>query len=254
MRDVALRTAAAFAALFAVVMPANAADNSPVLQKIKVAGAIAIGYRDSAIPMSYLDAQQQPIGFSIELCGLIANQVKQTLGMADLKINYVPVTLGDRASQVQNGTVDLVCEATPVTPDLQQQVGFSTPIFTSELRWIVPRKFRVEREGRRRRRTEIISPSSSEDLKGKTIALTQGSPATSLVLTLSNERSLGLSIVEGKDNADSFHLVETGRASAFLADDVILAGTQGGCKEPRRVWIPGGRLSGHSLRADVSQG
>ncbi|MBI4724942.1 MAG: amino acid ABC transporter substrate-binding protein [Rhodomicrobium sp.] len=184
--------------------------------------------------MSYTDAEQQPIGFSMDLCGLVANKIKQTSGLADLKINYQPLAPGDGASPVQNGTADIVCGATAVTPELQQQAGFSVPIFASELRWIVPRKLRVERELRhRRRRTEMITPSSAGDLKGKTVALTGGSPATtSLVLTLSVDRSLGLSILEGKDDAESFKLVESGRASAFLADDVLLVGLKANAKNP----------------------
>jgi len=225
------KIAAAAAALIAGFQAANAEDLGPSLQKIKEAGAIAIGYRDSAIPMSYTDAQQQPIGFALDLCALVASKVKQRLGLDDLKINYKAVTAADTAAPIADGTIDLDCSAVPVKPD-EQNAAFSIPVFESELKWIVRRKLRVEREGRRRSRWETISPSSAEDLKGQTVALTQGSAAIPLVLTLSSDHSLGLSIVMGKDDAEAFKLVETGKASAFLADDVLLVGLKAGAKNP----------------------
>jgi glutamate/aspartate transport system substrate-binding protein len=222
---------AAAAALIAGFQAANADDLGPSLQKIKDAGAIVIGYRDTAVPISYTDAQQQPVGFALDLCALAVSKVKQTLGLDDLKINYKSVTPTDGVAPVADGTIDLDCGAAPVKPE-EQNAAFSIPVFESELKWIVRRKLRVEREGRRRTRWETISPSSTEDLKGQTVALTQGSAATLLVLSLSSDRSLGLSIVMGKDNAEAFKLVETGKASAFLADDVLLAGLKAGAKNP----------------------
>ncbi len=210
---------------------AQAQDLGPTLQKIKNAGAITMGYRESAIPMSYLDGEQKPIGFSLDLCGFVADKVKQTLGLADLKIIYQAVTPDNRAALIQDGTVAIECGATPNTPEMQKQAAFSSPIYTSELRWIVPQKLRIETEGRRRR-VEVRTPTSADDLKGKTIALTQGSAATPMVLTLSSDRSLGLSILQGKDYAESFKLVESGKASAFLEDDVLLVGLKANAKNP----------------------
>ncbi|MGO9547022.1 MAG: amino acid ABC transporter substrate-binding protein [Rhodomicrobium sp.] len=211
---------------------ATAGELDQVLRKIKDSGAITIGYRDALLPMSYTDAQARPVGFALELCALVTDKVKQTLGLADLKIDYQAVTPEKGVSLLQTGAIDIDCGATPVSAELEGEVAFSRPIFVSELRWIVPRRLRVEREGRRRTRYETISPSSTEDLKGKPVVLTRGSPVTSLVLTLSSDRSLGFSILEGKDNAESFKLLETGKASAFLADDVLLAGLKANAKNP----------------------
>jgi glutamate/aspartate transport system substrate-binding protein len=231
MPDLIKKIAAAAAALIAGLQAMHAEDFGLSLQKIKEAGAITIGYRDSAIPMSYADAQQQPVGFALDLCALAASKVQQALGLADMKINYKPVTSANSASLLEDGSIDLDCSAAPVKPD-EQNAAFSIPVFESELKWIVPRKLRVEREGRRRTRWETISPSSADDLKGKTVVLTQGSAATLLVLTLSSDRSLGLSIVMGKDDAEAFKLVEAGKATAFLADGVLLAGLKAGAKNP----------------------
>src|SRR5262245_3822536 len=133
---------AAAAALIAGFQVANAEDLGPSLQKIKDAGAIAIGYRDSASPMSYTDAQQLPVGFALDLCALGVSKVKQTLGLADLKITYKPVSPTDSAARIADGTIDLDCSAVPVKPD-EQNAAFSIPVFESELKWIVSRKLRV---------------------------------------------------------------------------------------------------------------
>src|SRR5215471_17836565 len=94
---------AAAAALIAGFQVVNAHDLGPSLRKIKDAGAIAIGYRDSAIPLSYADAQQQPVGFALDLCALVASKVQQTLGLADIKINYKRVTSANSAALIEDG-------------------------------------------------------------------------------------------------------------------------------------------------------
>lgn len=231
MRTIGKRLALAGAFSIAGILSAGAEELDATLQKIKNTGVITLGYQEGSIPMSYLDAEQKPVGYIIDLCGLITEKVKQKLGLTDLKINYQVVTADSAAALIHDGTVDIECGAIASTPQLQKQVAFSMPIYTSELRWIVPRKLRVESEGRRRRH-ETRTPSSADDLRGKTVVLTEGSVATPLVLGLSSDRSLGLSILQGKDYAESFKLVETGKASAFIDDDVLLVGLKANAKNP----------------------
>ena len=226
-----IAAAAFFVASFAGLAGASAGDRG-TLEKIKASGAIAIGYREAAIPFSYLGPDQKPIGFSLDLCGLVAEKIKQQLGLAELKIDGKPVAPADRAALVKEGAVDLECGASPESADLARDAAFSIPIYASELRWIVPRQIRVEREGARRNRYEVRRPTTSDDLRNKTVALTQGSPAMAAVLAVSVERYLGLSIVQGKDVADAFKLLETGKASAFIDDDVLLVGLKANAKSP----------------------
>jgi glutamate/aspartate transport system substrate-binding protein len=207
------------------------ADDGPTLQKIKKSTAITIGYRDAAIPFSYAGAEQ-PIGFSLDLCGLIAQKVKEKLRLSEIKIDYRPVTAANRAALVKDGTVDIECGATAKTADLAKDAAFSIPIYASELRWIVLRQIRVERQGARVNRYEIKTLSTADDLRGLTVALTQGSAANKIVLNLSVDRFLGLSILQGKDPADAFKLVETGKAAAFMDDDVLLVGLKATAKNP----------------------
>ena len=232
MPDFLIRVTLACAAIIAALQTGAAQDLGPALQKIKDTGAMTIGYREASIPMSYAEPAQQPIGFALDLCALAVDKVKQTLGLPDLKIAYRPVAEAEAASQLEAGTIDIDCGGTPVSAGAGQQATFSNPIFLSELKWIVARRLRVEREGRRRNYIQTISPSSPDDLKGQQVALTQGSPAVALALTLSNDRSLGLSILHAKDNAESFRLLETGKAAAVLADSVLLLGFKANAKNP----------------------
>jgi len=213
-------------------LAAASADEGPTLQKIKKSAAITIGYRDAAIPFSYVGAEQKPVGFSLDLCGLITEKVKQKLRLSEIKIDYKPVTPANRAALVKDGAVDIECGASPKTADLATDAAFSIPIYASELRWIVLRKIRVERQGARVNRYEIKTLSTADDLRGLTVALTQGSAATKIVLNLSVDRFLGLSILQGKDPADAFKLVETGKAAAFMDDDVLLVGLKASAKNP----------------------
>ena len=208
------------------------ADDGPTLQKIRKSAAITIGYRDAAIPFSYAGAEQKPIGFSLDLCGLIAEKVKEKLRLSEIKIDYKPVTAANRAALVKDGAVDIECGATPKTADLAKDAAFSIPIYASELRWLVLRQIRVEKEGARRNRYEIKTLTTADDLRGQTVALTKGSAANSIVLNLSVDRFLGLSILQGKDPADAFKLVETGKAAAFMDDDVLLINLKASAKNP----------------------
>ncbi len=207
------------------------AAQADTLQKIKDSGSMTIGYRENSIPMSYAD-NQQPIGFALDLCAAVVSKIKERLGLAELKIDYQAVTQAGAVQQLESGAIALDCAPAPVRAELAQQAAFSEPVFVSELKWIAPRRLRVEREGRRGTYYETISPASTEDLKGKPVVLTQGTGETSLVLALSSDRSLGLSILEAKDNAESFKLLESGKASAFLADDVLLVALKANAKNP----------------------
>ncbi len=211
---------------------ASAQDLGPTLQKIKETGTIVIGYRDSAIPLSYVGGDQKPLGFSLDLCGLVVARIKEKLALPDLKVNYQRVTPSDAVQLVSQGMVAIECGATPNTEARQRQVDFSVTTYVPEFRWLVSRKLRVEAEGYSRRRRESKNPTSSDDLRGKTIVLTRGSNSNPFVLGLSSDRSLGLSIMQGKDNAESFYLMESGKVSAFLDDDVILAGLKASAKNP----------------------
>jgi glutamate/aspartate transport system substrate-binding protein len=199
--------------------PAGAGAESlgPTLQKIKDAGTITIGNRDSSVPFSYLDAEQKPIGFSLELCDLVVAKVKAKLGMPGLKVAYQEVNSSNRIPLVKNGTVDIECGSTANTIARQQEVAYSVIFYAPQFKWISLKSSGLK---------------TTDDLKGKTVAVTQGTNTSQFVAKLNTDKGLGMKILQGKDHAESFLLVETGRASAFMEDDILLAGLKATATSP----------------------
>ena len=196
---------------------AAAEDLEGTLKKIKETGGITIGYRESSLPLSYLDDKLMPVGFSIELCKRVVDAVKAKLGMPDLNVKYNPVTSATRIPLVANGTVDIECGSTANMTIRQQQVGFSYTFFVPQFKWIVHVDSKIK---------------SADDLRGKTVAVTAGTNTAVFVNKMNNGENLGMTITQGKDHAESFLLVETGRASAWMEDDVLLAGFRANAKSP----------------------
>jgi glutamate/aspartate transport system substrate-binding protein len=199
------------------VAPGYCQGLGTTLEKIKSQKTITIGHRETSVPLSYLDNEQKPVGFSIDLCQLVVQKVKAKLGLPDLQTAYVAVTSSTRMPLISNGTIDIECGSTANNVPRQQQVAFSVTTFAPQFRWIALKDSGLK---------------STEDLKGKTVILTSGSNTNGFVATLNGEQSLGMTILKGKDHAESFIYVETGRAAAFMEDDILLAGLKANNKNP----------------------
>jgi glutamate/aspartate transport system substrate-binding protein len=209
---------AALCLMLAFGLPrASAQSLGPTLQKIKDSGTITIGNRDSSVPFSYLDNGQKPIGFSLDLCDLVVAKVKAKLGVPDLKVVFQAVNSSNRIPLVKNGTVDIECGSTANTIPRQQEVAYSVIFYAPQFKWIA-----------------LKSPGlkATDDLKGKTVAVTQGTNTSQFVAKLNAEKALGMKILQGKDHAESFLLVDTGRAAAFMEDDILLAGLKATAADP----------------------
>ncbi|OAS24905.1 transporter substrate-binding domain-containing protein [Methylobacterium platani] len=218
-----LKQAAAAATMtLALMVGARADDLTGTLKKVKETDTITLGYRETSVPFSYLDGNQKPIGFSIDLCGQVVEAVKKKLGMPDLKVAYNPVNSATRLPLVANGTVDLECGSTANQLARQKQVAFSVSTFVAQFKWLT------------RTDSGIAAP---DDLKGKTVAVTSGTNTSQFLNKLNQEEGLKLTISQGKDHAESFLLVDTGRASAFMEDDILLAGLKANAKDPSRFKI-----------------
>ena len=212
-------------ALGAMVEPSAAAD-SPTLTKIKSSGAITIGHREASIPFSYLGPDQKPIGFSLDLCAAIVERIKAELNLPNLTVNYTPVNSSSRIPLIQNGTVDIECGGTANDKKRQEQVSFSVTTFVSQPRWLVKADSGLKTAG---------------DLKGKTIVVTQGSNAVGFAQGVNAKEKLGLNIVQAKDHAESFLMLNTGRAAAFMEDDILLAGLKAAASNPDAlIFLPEG--------------
>jgi glutamate/aspartate transport system substrate-binding protein len=189
--------------------PALGQELTGTLKKIKDSGSVVIGYRESSIPFSYLNAARRPIGYSIDLCLEIVEEAKDALGLDDVRIKFVPVTPENRIEMVVSGKIDLECGSTTNNLERQKRVAFSPVIFVSGTKLMVRRPVTVR---------------SYLDLKGKTVAVTAGTTNQAAIKVLSDKQKLGMHFAVAKDHAQAFALVEKGRADAFATDDVLLYG------------------------------
>ncbi len=178
------------------------------LAKVRNAGAITIGYRESSIPFSYLSERKEPIGYSVELCKQLVDAIGDAVHKT-LAIKWVPVTSASRFDAVANGQVDLECGSTTSNLERQKRVAFSPTFFVSGTKLLVKKGAPVK---------------TYRDLAGKTVAVTAGTTNEKTMRDLSERFKLGLNIVVSADHAESFGLVKAGKADAFATDDVLLYG------------------------------
>jgi glutamate/aspartate transport system substrate-binding protein len=211
-RLIGLALAAAFCAA-----QADAEELTGTLKKIKETGAITIGFRDSSIPFSYLDDNQKPIGFAIDICYKIVDAVKKELKLDKLAVEFNPVTSSTRIPLLANGTIDLECGSTTNNPDRLKQVAFANTHFLTATRFVSKKSSKL---------------TSIEDLKGKSVASTSGTTNIKQLTEANAARNLGLNIIPAKEHAESFLMVETDRAVAAVLDDILLASFVAGSKDP----------------------
>jgi glutamate/aspartate transport system substrate-binding protein len=215
MRLKHLLLAAAAAGL--VAGPAGAQELTGTLKKIKETGAINIGHRDSSIPFSYLDDQQKPIGYAIDICMKVVDAVKAELKMDKLEVKMTPVTSSTRIPLMANGTVDLECGSTTNNVERQKQVAFTNTHFLTASRFVAKKASKLDK---------------IDDLKGKPVVSTAGTTNIKQLNEANAQRNLGVNIISAKDHAEAFLMVETDRAVAFVMDDILLASLVAGSKEP----------------------
>jgi len=209
-----------FAALCAFASGAHAQETG-TLKKIKDTGVIALGHRESSIPFSYYDQNQQVVGYSREFQLKVVDAVKKKLNLPNLQVKNIPVTSQNRIPLVQNGTVDIECGSTTNNAERQQQAAFSDTIFVIGTRLMTKKDSGVK---------------DFADLKGKTVVTTAGTTSERLLRKMNNEKQLGMNIISAKDHGDSFNTLESGRAVAFMMDDALLAGERAKAKQPGE-WV-----------------
>jgi glutamate/aspartate transport system substrate-binding protein len=205
--------------LAAVVLSgqAGAEELTGTLKKVKETGALTIGYRDSSIPFSYLDDNQKPIGFAIDICLKIADAVKTELKLDKLAVEFNPVTSSTRIPLLANGTIDLECGSTTNNAERLKQVAFTNTHFLTATRFVSKKTSNIK---------------SIDDLKGKTVVSTSGTTNIKQLTEANAARNLNITIVPAKEHAESFLMVETDRAVAVVLDDILLASFVAGSKDP----------------------
>ncbi|SHN78947.1 amino acid ABC transporter substrate-binding protein [Bradyrhizobium erythrophlei] len=207
-------------AAFAVALsasPAMAQELTGTLKNIKDTGAITLGFRDSSIPFSYLDDNQKPVGYAMDICNKIVDAVKKELKLDKLEVKLNPVTSATRIPLMANGTVDLECGSTTNNAERQKQVWFTNTHFLTASRFVSKKANNIK---------------SIDDLKGKSVVSTSGTTNIKQLNEANAARSLGINIIPAKDHAEAFLMVESDRAVAFVMDDILLASFVASSKDP----------------------
>ena len=203
------------------------AQDGGTLAKIRSSGAITLGYRETSFGFSYLDTSLKPIGYSIDICKRIVEAAREELKLPAIEIKYQAVTSANRIPLVANGTVDLECGSTTNLVERQKQVAFSPDIFRYNVRMLVKADSSIR---------------NIADLQGKTVVTTTGTTSFRLLREADRGKSLDVHNLAGKDHMDSFLLVESDRAQAFVLDDILLAGQIANARNPKDFLITGENL------------
>jgi glutamate/aspartate transport system substrate-binding protein len=210
-------------AIAAIAAGTASAQANDTLAKIKSAGKVVLGTRDSSAPLAYTLGDGKYVGYHVELCERVLKAVAP-----QAKIEYTVVTSQNRIPLVQNGTVDIECGSTTNNEARQKDVAFAVTTYVTEVRTAV----------------RANSPIKSvADLNGKTVATTTGTTSVQTLRKNERAKNIDFKVVYGKDHADSFLLLESGRADAFVMDDNILAGLIANSKAPKDFKITGEVLS-----------
>ena len=201
---------------------------SPTLANIKKAHAVRLGYRESSPPFSFLDLANRPIGYSLELCEAIVDEIGVEVDDANLKIEYVKVTSDDRIAAVVQNKIDLECGSTTANAERGKQVAFSPLIFVAGTKLMVPKASTV---------------SGPADLKGKTVVVTKGTTNEQAMHAVDRKFALGLNIIASPDHEQSYQMLADGKADAFATDDILLYGLIARHKAQDKFRVTGEYLS-----------
>ncbi len=195
-------------ALAMVTVSAPAWVWADTLQTIRSTGVIRLAHRDGAVPFSYVDDSGHPLGFTVDLCSRLANNLREQLKIPSLRTQWIRVESAERMQVVKDGKVDMECGSTTNNSERRQQYAFSMPIYLAGIK-IMSRK--------------NLAAQSTDQLMGKRVAANTGTTAARLLGVNNRERFTGISVVETKDHAEAWKLLQEGKVDAWVTDDVLLA-------------------------------
>jgi glutamate/aspartate transport system substrate-binding protein len=234
MRQTAGFSFAAVALLLAACLPIRPAAAqggeglSPTLAAIKASHVVHLGYRESSPPFSFLDQANRPIGYSLELCEAVVDEIGVEVDDPGLRIDYVKVTSDDRIPAVLDGKIDLECGSTTANAERARQVAFSPLMFVAGTKLMVPK---------------ASSISAATDLKGKTVVVTKGTTNEQAMRNADKKFGLGLTIVTSPDHEQSYQMLVDGKVDAFATDDILLSGLIARHKSQDKFRVTGDYLS-----------
>ncbi len=199
--------------------PAAFAQRAPdTLAKIKAAGSITVAFSGDSLPFSFVEANNQPAGYSIDLCKRVIAAIGRAVGVADLKINWVVDTVPNRVAMVASGKADLECANTTASQTRMKEVDFSNLIF-------------VDGGGFMIRADSTIMGFT--DFASKSIAVTAGTTTEQRLALMLKERSISAKVVPVKDGVEGTALLESGAVAAFASDKIKLIGLAAQAKDPK---------------------
>jgi len=201
---------------------------SPTLANIKRTHTVRLGYREASPPFSFLDQANRPIGYSLELCEAIVEEIGTEIDDANLKIDYVKVTSETRIPAVLDNRIDLECGSTTANAERGKRVAFSPLIFVAGTKLMVPKAAPV---------------TGITDLRGKTIVVTKGTTNEQAIAAADKKFALGLTIVAADDHEQSYQMLAEGKAQAFATDDILLYGLIARHKAQDKFKVVGDYLS-----------
>jgi glutamate/aspartate transport system substrate-binding protein len=213
----------AFSALMAAVVwtsPVLGQELDGTLKKIKTTGTFTIGYRESAPPFSFMGPDKRPVGYSIDLCMNVASAIEKQLGIANLKLNWVPITAENRVDMVAQGKVDIECSTTTATLSRQERVDFSLMTFVDG--------------GSLMSMADVDLGTGLNDLTNKPIAVIPGTTTEKALTEFLKKQFINIQVVRVKDHAEGVAAIETKKADAFASDRGILIGLALTSKDPKR--------------------
>ncbi|MEO7761631.1 MAG: amino acid ABC transporter substrate-binding protein [Casimicrobiaceae bacterium] len=217
LRVCALRTIPAFA-LVAGMLCATSAKAIDTLKKIRDSGAITLGYRESSVPFAFLDAKKQPVGYSMDLCYKVVGALKRELKLPNLAVKLAPVTPASRIPELLAGKIDLECGSTTNNAERRKQVAFTVATYIAGAKYVYKAKSNIK---------------SADDLAKKPVVTTQGTTTEKILRGIDTQNSMHMEILLGKDHAESFSMVTSGKAQAFFMDDILLYGLRAESTAPQ---------------------
>lgn len=214
-------------AIVSAGQPAHAQTATDTLSRIAATKKIAIGHRQNELPFSYI-VDDKVIGYSTDICLRVVEGIKDHLKLDELEITYVPVTTATRFILVGNGSIDLECAATTNNAERRKMAEFSYPHFVTATRFVSKKKDGID---------------GIADLAGRSVVSTTGTVNVEQLNALNRSRNLNISVMLSKEHKDAFGMVESGRASAFVMDDILLAGLVASSSDPAAFAISSETLS-----------
>lgn len=183
------------------------ASAGDTLKKVRDSGQITLGYRESSVPFSFLDAGKQPVGYSIDLCLKVVNAVKRELKMSNLSVKMAAVTPASRIPDLVAGKIDLECGSTTNNAERRKQVAFTVSTYIAGAKYLSKTSSKIK---------------GLDDFAKKPVATTQGTTTEKILRALDAQNGMKAEIILGKDHAESFSYVTSGKALGFFMDDILL--------------------------------